>query len=109
MVYVVVVILLTIVLASTFGDAAETKESQSFVSAASWPEGLGLVITLPIVNHCFKISLGDQSELMTYGWARFKNREMPVQHHERIPAGSRIKVSVFAEAMVHVMLDPDQQ
>ena len=46
---------------------------------------------------------------MTYGWARFKNRELPVQHNERIQTGSRIKVSGFAEGMVHVVLDPGQQ
>ena len=71
-------------------------------------KGPGLLLLVPHVDRGFKIAVGDQGVLLGDGVGKFKTVELPVQYHEKIAAGSRIKISGFVDEKIQVAFDANQ-
>ena len=72
-------------------------------------KGPGLIVIIPVIDKCFKISIGDQGLLIGNGIGKFKETEVPVEYTEKNYVGSQIKVSGFSNNKIQVVLASDQR
>lgn len=72
-------------------------------------KGPGLVVIIPGIDKCFKISISNQGQLISDGIGKFKEAEVPVEYTEKIYVGSLIKVNGFLNNKVQVVSASDQR
>ncbi|HDQ03275.1 MAG TPA: hypothetical protein ENN23_01680 [Deltaproteobacteria bacterium] len=71
-------------------------------------KGPGLIVIIPIIDKCYKFSIGDYGQLIGDNTGKFKEAEVPVEYNTKIHVGSQIKISGFSNNKIQVTLDDDQ-
>ena len=104
------IILIIMILASNLRIASEYQRFAFFrIGRYFGLKGPGLIFMIPFIDRCFRISIGDQGQLINDSIGKFKEIELPVEYSERIYIGSKIKVYGFLNNKVQVGLESDQK
>ena len=69
-------------------------------------KGPGLLLIIPGVDKCAKISVGDRGELLAQDHARIKGTDVPVKIDGSAMVGQMVRIQGFTEKDVLVVFDP---
>lgn len=71
-------------------------------------KGPGLLLIIPGVDRCTKISVGDRGELLGQGLARVNGADIPVRVEGRPEMGKMVRIQSFTEKDAVVAVDSAQ-
>lgn len=73
-------------------------------------KGPGLVVNWPSMEiKRIKVSVGNRGEVLTSGWVRIGNRDLPIKPDNSIQVGNFVRITGFSEDKLIVAYDNNQE